>query len=298
MFCYNFSMRNSTTVITTESEVRHISGKTLGLGWLEELASVYTTRALQMDWYRHEDLEVICCLHGRMTYEFGGHKKVIIKAGHGLVIPTGVRHRLAAGIDAPSRRVSFRLKRSNSEGTTIKTFSVRETNRLKSMLSTRSYHPFALSQTALLAATRLGHYLHQTRHDFSLVERCEMRTLACALLICCITKEEKKQSTPPVRLMNEATEWLEGNYQRHVDLDELIGHMGYGRTRFFTLFKEHTGLSPKDYLIRFRIAQAQKLLASGMSVKETATAVGFSDPAFFSRTFRQQTGKSPSKSVG
>ena len=97
--------------------------------------------------------------------------------------------------------------------------------------------------------------------------------------------------------MNEATKWLEGNYRRHVDLEELIRHMGYGRTRFFILFKEHTGLSPKDYLIRFRIAQAQKLLASGMSVKETATAVGFSDPAFFSRTFRQQTGKSPSKSV-
>ena len=71
--------------------------------------------------------------------------------------------------------------------------------------------------------------------------------------------------------------------------------MGYGRSRLNTLFREHTGLSPTEWLIRYRINQAKPLLRKGLSIHEAAARVGFPDPAFFSRTFNQLTGSSPRK---
>jgi len=71
--------------------------------------------------------------------------------------------------------------------------------------------------------------------------------------------------------------------------------MGYGASRLCQLFKARTGLAPLEWLIRYRIEQAGKLLKdSGFPVAEIARRVGFDDPSFFARVFRKRTGLSPS----
>ena len=67
--------------------------------------------------------------------------------------------------------------------------------------------------------------------------------------------------------------------------------------RYFAIkFKEMTGMSVQQFLIRTRIERAQHLLMhSGMNVTEVADALGYRDIFFFSRQFKQYTGKSPSE---
>jgi YesN/AraC family two-component response regulator len=56
------------------------------------------------------------------------------------------------------------------------------------------------------------------------------------------------------------------------------------------------GLSPWDYLNRYRIYQARELLRrTSDSVRVIARQVGFKDHAYFSRVFRNLTGVSPQK---
>lgn len=64
------------------------------------------------------------------------------------------------------------------------------------------------------------------------------------------------------------------------------GHLG-------RLFRQVTGQGPKQYLTSLRICRAQEYLAIGMSVKEVAFKVGYSDQLYFSRIFRQVTGMTP-----
>lgn len=60
------------------------------------------------------------------------------------------------------------------------------------------------------------------------------------------------------------------------------------------LFKVHTGKSPGDFAKELRmVAAARKLLTSSAPVSEIAYEVGFDDPNYFTRIFKQTFGVSP-----
>ena len=71
---------------------------------------------------------------------------------------------------------------------------------------------------------------------------------------------------------------------------------GLGITRFNALFKEVTGITPGDYLLRRRLDEACRLLkdAPGLSVEAVGPRVGFSHGNYFARVFQRAFGATPS----
>jgi AraC-like DNA-binding protein len=60
------------------------------------------------------------------------------------------------------------------------------------------------------------------------------------------------------------------------------------------IFRKETGMTPWQFLNRYRIVQAQKLLLStDYNITEISALVGFNDPAYFVRVFHRESGKSP-----
>ena len=60
--------------------------------------------------------------------------------------------------------------------------------------------------------------------------------------------------------------------------------------------KQTMGITPQELLSEARIKHACKLLrTSEKTVAEVAYACGFSDPKYFSKCFKQSTGKTPSE---
>jgi AraC-like DNA-binding protein len=60
------------------------------------------------------------------------------------------------------------------------------------------------------------------------------------------------------------------------------------------LVKIESGISAKQYIINRLIAEAKRLLLSGeLPISEIAWKLGFSDPSYFIRLFRNETGFSP-----
>ena len=73
---------------------------------------------------------------------------------------------------------------------------------------------------------------------------------------------------------------------------ELIGHLD----RFF---QQDMGITPVNYLNRYRVRQAKTLLQqTDSSLTEIALAVGFSSSSHFSRVFRKHFGFGPSATGG
>ena len=54
------------------------------------------------------------------------------------------------------------------------------------------------------------------------------------------------------------------------------------------------GITFRDYLLKFRIEKACLLLrVSDMTVQEISRLVGYTDPAFFYKSFRRTTSETP-----
>lgn len=106
--------------------------------------------------------------------------------------------------------------------------------------------------------------------------------------------KEKQQAEGDHRL-ETALILIHSNYHKsQFRVETLCEKMHMSRVTLYRLFRQYIGCSPADYLLSYRMEQAKKLLAMGMSVKGTAISCGFSDPFYFSKAFRKQTGRSPS----
>ena len=63
---------------------------------------------------------------------------------------------------------------------------------------------------------------------------------------------------------------------------------------FIRCFRTQMGITPQQYLTEIRLSRAKELLAaSEYPVGEVAAMVGYGNPLYFSRIFRQRVGVSP-----
>jgi len=93
--------------------------------------------------------------------------------------------------------------------------------------------------------------------------------------------------------------YIERNFSATVRSEDLAARCNLSPFRFSRLFKEKFGLTFRDYLINYRLREAYRLLENPrVSVADVSFAVGFNDPSYFARVFKQRIGIAPSRLVG
>jgi transcriptional regulator GlxA family with amidase domain len=86
------------------------------------------------------------------------------------------------------------------------------------------------------------------------------------------------------------------NLHRRIRLIELADAAKISPSRLSHLFKTEMGLSPGQYLMRLRMQEAAKFLASSrLSVKQIMALVGYDNKSHFVRHFRRFFGLAPSE---
>ena len=105
----------------------------------------------------------------------------------------------------------------------------------------------------------------------------------------------KKLQPPAVQYVEQAILFIKENFNDDIGVAEIAAYVGVGRSYLSVLFSRLTSVSPSEYLISYRIGQAEKMLASGLSVTETALSCGFNSPAHFCVQFKKRTGRTPSR---
>ena len=94
--------------------------------------------------------------------------------------------------------------------------------------------------------------------------------------------------------ISSAILYLENNYTTNVTVADLAKMCSMCESRFRAKFTEYAGMPPIKYRNYLRIKKAAELLSGGeYTVGETAELVGIPDVSYFSRLFREQTGKNP-----
>lgn len=88
-------------------------------------------------------------------------------------------------------------------------------------------------------------------------------------------------------------------YDCNLKIDELHKLCGVSDTYFRKIFIARFGTSPKSYVVNKRTSYAKSIIDSGEfdTVKELARTVGYNDPLYFGKVFRQHYGASPSEMI-
>ena len=109
---------------------------------------------------------------------------------------------------------------------------------------------------------------------------------------------KKKITAQHYASIHKGIMYLEQNLNSNVSISELAAMCHVSETCFRRLFKEYSGMSPKQYVIHHKISKAQMLLESGSaSVADVAAFLGFDDPSYFSRLYKKKTGHAPRSAV-
>lgn len=91
-----------------------------------------------------------------------------------------------------------------------------------------------------------------------------------------------------------AAEYIVSHYEDPITVEALAAYVGVSHSSLYRRFIKHFQISPKRFLLEYRVARACDMLANpGLSVQEISNSVGFEDPFYFSRAFKDIKGVSP-----
>ena len=214
----------------------------------------------------HDAVELCWVERGGCRYRIG-RRTFEVPAGKAIVVPRGVEHstELTAGTAAGSMWLSADLFEED-----------------------RPLEAQPIDRTELIEPSRALLLAAESGIDPMLAE--------CAVegLVLRIVGGVRFNGARDPRI-RRAIEEIEARHAEPIDVAELARAARMSRYHFSRTFREETGTSPYQFLIRTRVARAAALLASGSgNVTEAALSVGFTDLGRFGRAFKAQLGRTPS----
>ena len=110
-------------------------------------------------------------------------------------------------------------------------------------------------------------------------------------------RNDKRDPDRYEQLANEVEEYLINNYNKNITSDVLSKEFGFVPSYISRLFKRQKGVSPNEYVTKYRIEKAKKLIEENndLRIKDIADAVGFKESYYFSKTFKRETGMWPTE---
>ncbi|HEY5584212.1 MAG TPA: response regulator [Ruminiclostridium sp.] len=111
-----------------------------------------------------------------------------------------------------------------------------------------------------------------------------------------ILLSDKKDSDNTEELVSRIEDYIRLHYSETISLEDVSNKFNFSISYISKIFKKYKGVSFLQYLITFRINKAKQLMESQLKleIKDISEIVGYTDQHYFSRIFKNVTGKTPS----
>jgi AraC family transcriptional regulator len=94
--------------------------------------------------------------------------------------------------------------------------------------------------------------------------------------------------------LRQAVNYINEHLDQNLTLAEIAAAVRMSPNYFASLFKQSTGLTPHQYVMKCRIEKAKQLLHhQQLTLVEICQEVGFTSQSHFTRVFRQHTKTTP-----
>jgi AraC-like DNA-binding protein len=99
------------------------------------------------------------------------------------------------------------------------------------------------------------------------------------------------------KLVRAATEYVERNLDNaDISVETMAEELGMSRVHLYKKLTAITDLTPSEFIRQIRLRHAEQLLSkSQLTVAEVAYKVGFNNPRYFSKYFKEMYGVMPSE---
>lgn len=139
----------------------------------------------------------------------------------------------------------------------------------------------------------LEELIDNSLHPSTVMHDLEANLLLQMILRCSSYFEDSHHRVSDNRI-DKAKGFIEEHLSEAFSLEQVASAAHMSPSRLAALFKEHTGLSVFSWRNERRLIQAAHLLrSSDRPIAHIGAQLGFNDPTYFSRTFRQHIGCSP-----
>lgn len=131
-----------------------------------------------------------------------------------------------------------------------------------------------------------------TTHTKEKLNACAAIMEICASYIT-LTHQVK---VPELDLPLAIKEYIHYFYYRPIHLEDLCHHFHCSKATLTNAFKDKYGISIHQYLVQYRLKQAQTLLKQPqLPIKQIASQCGFTDPNYFTKAFVQAYNTNPTQ---
>jgi len=94
--------------------------------------------------------------------------------------------------------------------------------------------------------------------------------------------------------IKKAVRYMNNNYYRNIDVDDIAGYLNINRSYFHRIFKDIMGCTPVEYLTGVRMEHAKVLLArTELSILDISRNIGLQSQQYFNYVFKKHIGMSP-----
>lgn len=227
----------------------------------------------------------IFCEAGEGWVELNQGERMLLREGDMIVIPPDTSHRYGAMAENPWSIYWFHFKGEHAAG-------------LVSMFGLSSA-PLALSPSGTARFIEWFHPAYEllAERTYALTTHVHVAQTARQLLSGIgINSNKSAQEKKRENYLEQAIQYMNQHMGDSIRLTELARHVGLSRQHLIHLFNLETGVPPIEYFLRLKIQRAGQLLdLTELSIKEISSAVGISDPYYFSRLFKKMSGFSPTR---
>lgn len=259
----------------------------------------------------HDELEIIAVKRGGGEISVDLVKRQVVAGDIVLILP-GQLHAITCGGEGNARE---RLRRMEYENIIFRRCLLASPGTPEEI--SRALSPFLFPDESGAGRRRIPTFitgdLPVRQKMFSLIEEtdvlCDRRPAGWQLMVQANLlrffylllqnlpdESEEEETLPAVSLLRlrKVTEYAGSHLTEKISIAQMAELTGFSQTHFIRFFRRCTGLHFTEWMNRYRLSMAARLLLiSDAPVTEVAAQTGFGNLSYFNRTFRARYGMTP-----
>ncbi|MFD1382902.1 helix-turn-helix domain-containing protein [Rhodanobacter aciditrophus] len=235
------------------------------------------------DTHDHDYHQLVVVLDGNTDFDIEGKGGKKMQSGAGCIVPSSDGHQFV-GL-GENRIMVVNLPTPPQKAITDEEYEI-----VSRLFDQAAY--FQLNPRLQVLASALSGELQQYPDDPILARACG-NTLLSAIRHQLNNKDVRVRGNQLD--IEKLDQFIELNLSRRVHISQLANFCFLSVSQFHERFKDRTGMTPHQYLMRKRLERAQALLRDGHASIQVAEMCGFSSQSAMTNAFSQTLGITPLK---